>query len=419
MAYSRKEFGCDLLKYLANDQEKKMKSALLACLIIIIVAPAIISPTRVAAKQEQLAGSITALCPPGVYLTPPNNCLPLGPSSFLTDMARLGLTIPAKPIPVKKPDPELAFLPYYYAKLQDQSAMIYSSSEDAIADQSPVGSVSWGEGFKFISYSDIVDNNGDNKPEAFYLRNGGWVSSRDVQTRWGATPKFQGLEITEPPEHSFGWVIPVNATIESKRTPSYKTQDLTGRIYDAYQVIPIYNAVNAEGMDWFMVGPDEWVEGRQVARVVNNPIPPQGVTNGRWIEVNLFEQTMTVYDQGKMIFATMIASGIKPYYTRPGLFQIFNKKESTLMSGAFESDRSDFYYLEDVPWTIYYDEARALHGAYWRAKMGYPQSHGCVNLTPGDSHWLFNWANVGDLVYVWDPSGETPTDPKAYTQGGA
>ena len=89
------------------------------------------------------------------------------------------------------------------------------------------------------------------------------------------------------------------------------------------------------------------------------------------------------------------------------------------MSGAFEGDRSDFYYLEDVPWTIYYDEARALHGAYWRAKMGYPQSHGCVNLTPGDAHLLFNWANVGDWVYFWDPSGETPVDPEAYTQGGA
>ena len=51
--------------------------------------------------------------------------------------------------------------------------------------------------------------------------------------------------------------------------------------------------------------------------------------------------------------------------------------------------------------------------------LGFPQSHGCVNLTVGDSRWIFDWAQEGDWVYVWDPSGKTPVDPNAYTQGGA
>ena len=89
------------------------------------------------------------------------------------------------------------------------------------------------------------------------------------------------------------------------------------------------------------------------------------------------------------------------------------------MSGSFEPDRSDAYYLESVPWTMYYDGSRALHGAYWRANLGFPQSHGCVNMSLADSHWLFNWAKDGDYVYVWDPSGRTPVDPQVYTKGGA
>ncbi len=76
------------------------------------------------------------------------------------------------------------------------------------------------------------------------------------------------------------------------------------------------------------------------------------------------------------------------------------------------------YYIEDVPWTMYFDGPRALHGAFWRTRFGYPQSHGCVNLSVGDAHWLFNWANVGDWVWVHDPTGQTPTDPSLY-QGGA
>lgn len=167
-----------------------------------------------------------------------------------------------------------------------------------------------------------------------------------------------------------------------------------------------------------MVGPDEWLPQNMVARVLPNTTPPVGVTGNRWIEVNLDEQTLAVYENRELVFATLIASGLEPFWTRPGLFQISSKLETTPMRGAFEADRSDAYYLEDVPWTMYFDDARALHGAYWRANLGFPQSHGCVNLSVGDSHWLFDWAGVGDYVYVWDPSGKTPTDPGLYGSGG-
>ena len=116
---------------------------------------------------------------------------------------------------------------------------------------------------------------------------------------------------------------------------------------------------------------------------------------------------------------TLIASGLEPFWTRPGLFQIYEKHETTPMRGSFEADRSDAYYLEDVPWTMYFDNARAIHGAYWHNKFGAVLSHGCVNLSVGDSHWVFDWAEAGDWVYVWDPSGKTPTDPAAYGDGGA
>jgi lipoprotein-anchoring transpeptidase ErfK/SrfK len=167
-----------------------------------------------------------------------------------------------------------------------------------------------------------------------------------------------------------------------------------------------------------MLGPDEWAPAKYVARVKPNPTPPAGVTGSRWIEVNLFDQTLAVYDQGQMVFATIIASGADPFWTRPGVFKIFEKHDTTPMRGAFEADSSDAYYLEDVPWTMYFDGARALHGAYWRAKMGFQQSHGCVNLTVGDARWLYDWGQIDDYVYVWDPSGKTPTDDAMYSSGG-
>lgn len=140
---------------------------------------------------------------------------------------------------------------------------------------------------------------------------------------------------------------------------------------------------------------------------------------GRWISVNLFEQTLAVYEQGELVYATLISSGLRGWWTRPGAFQVYLKLEKDTMRGAFEADRSDYYYLEDVPWVLYYDDARALHGTYWHNNFGYPQSHGCVNLAPADAHWIFNWAEEGTWVYVWDPSGETPTGEDQYGSGGA
>ncbi len=170
-------------------------------------------------------------------------------------------------------------------------------------------------------------------------------------------------------------------------------------------------------MTWYQVAPDAWVNSMKF-RVVNvNPTRPEGVEADRWIEINLLQQTLSVYEDGQLIFATLIASGVENFYTQPGVFQIYEKKPLELMQGAFEADRSDFYFLQDVPWTMYFDQARALHAAYWRTFFGYPQSHGCVNLSPGDAKWLFEWADVGETVWVHDPSGRTPTDAEYYGPG--
>ena len=33
----------------------------------------------------------------------------------------------------------------------------------------------------------------------------------------------------------------------------------------------------------------------------------------------------------------------------------------------------------------------ALHAAYWHDRFGEPKSGGCVNLSPRDAKWLFEW----------------------------
>ena len=124
--------------------------------------------------------------------------------------------------------------------------------------------------------------------------------------------------------------------VEIKRTPGYDTADYTGRLLNLYDIVQVFATEQINGETWYMIGPDEWVPGKFVARVLPNPTPPAGVTGDRWIEVNLFDQTLAVYDQRRLVFATLIASGAEPFWTRPGVFQIFEKHEAAPMTGAFE-----------------------------------------------------------------------------------
>jgi lipoprotein-anchoring transpeptidase ErfK/SrfK len=316
-------------------------------------------------------------------------------------MAALGLTFPPTPLPASKPDPSLAQIPYRY---------FHVISDDPVPVGSGPGGAGGGQslfpGFVYIGYSDRVDTGHG----IFYLmQNGGWIPGKGEKV--GEIPAFQGLEFTRTPRNSFGWTF---EDIPIVSAPGYGASS-TGTHLAPFTVIQIYATQTADGADWNMIGLGQWVEARKVAQVVIDTNPPEGSNNTpRWIDVNLAEQTLAVYDNYQLVFATMIATGVEPFWTRPGIFQIAQKKASETMRN---NDPSDFYYLEDVPWTMYFDGPRALHGAYWRTRFGYPQSHGCVNLSVGDAHWLFNWAHEGDWVYVHDPTGQTPTDPSLYKAG--
>ena len=376
-----------------------VKSLLLIILFIVVMTESTRNRIAVAQSSEPESGAV--VCLPDVYLTPPDDCLPTGPSIYLAELAKLGLTIPARPFPASKADPELIRLPYRYFYLEKDYVPILSEPAGNETGQAFL------PGFVYVSYNDRVDTG---HGIYYMLENGSWIPGKG--TRIGEYSAFQGLEFQSTPRNAFAWPLPFYTdSIPVYSAPGYSAP-LTDRIlYPYVDIVQVYDTKNADGVDWNMIGPNEWVEARIMATVTPNPTAPEGVTIGRWIDVDLAEQTLAVYDNYELVFATVIASGLEPFWTRPGLFQIYSKKEIETMRN---SDPTDFYYLDNVPWTMYFDKARALHGAYWRTRFGYPQSHGCVNLSVGDSHWLFNWAHEGDYVYVHDPSGLTPTDPALY-----
>jgi hypothetical protein len=346
------------------------------------------------------------LCSPQTQLRHPRQCPPAGPSGVRAELARQGLS-PLRPLPISTLDLNLGYLPFTYRRLESDGTSVYSTAEDAASGAGAAGGIEGG--FVYISWSECQVIN----DTAVYLTAAGYIRGGS-ECKQIALPSFHGLSFSRTPSRAFGWVL---GTTDVRTAPG-TASPVTGQRY-RFEIVQIFDRQDAEDRTWVMIGPESWVAARDVAAVTPDPAPPEGVQADRWISINLFEQTLAVYEQGRLVFATMVSTGLRGWWTQPGTFQVYAKLERDDMSGAFEADRSDYYLVQDVPWVLYYDKARALHGAYWHNGYGYTRSHGCVNLSPTDAHWLFNWAEEGTYVHVFDPSGQTPTDPKTYGDGGA
>ena len=392
-----------------------MKASVFVRWLIILSVAAGIAPASAnasaslpstSAATSSSAAAASYLCSPQTQLRDERRCPAIGPSAARADLARQGIN-PLRPLPIVGLDPDLSYVPFNYRKLDGNGTHLYSTAQDAAHGASASGTIDAGLVWVSWSQCQVI---GD---RAVYLTASGYIRGGS-DCKQAEMPSFHGLAFSRTPSGPFGWVL---GTTKVRTAPGTAAPITGQRTRD--KVVQILEWAEADDLSWAKIGPEAWVAAKDVAAVTPDPERPEGVESDRWISINLFEQTLAVYEQGRLVFATMVTTGLRGWWTQPGTFQVYAKLERDDMAGAFEADRSDYYLLQDVPWVLYYDKARALHGAYWRTSYGYPGSHGCVNMSPTDAHWIFNWAEEGTYVHVFDPSGQTPTDPKTYSEGGA
>lgn len=229
------------------------------------------------------------------------------------------------------------------------------------------------------------------------LGNGHWVSSQHVQD--ADVSELTGVEIVGSLTHHYAWMV---RTARPSSYPGGPPNENLDRIRQ-YTLLTIYGTEIVDGWEWYMVGPGQWLQQTRVAKL--QPVArPEGVApNELWIAIDLFEQTALAFEGDTPVFATLISSGLPQWSTNEGLFEIYIRAVSTPMSGA--TGQPDFYFIQNVPWVMYFDNDIALHGTYWHDAFGYRQSHGCVNLSIMDSWWLYQWSaqapNGAAKVYVY------------------
>lgn len=213
---------------------------------------------------------------------------------------------------------------------------------------------------------------------------GRWVRASDVRILPSARFRgayWNGLYDDGAMPQQFGFILNYDTHVHD--TPDPDANDLD--FYQKYSWVPLYGMQNG----WWNIGDNAWIWQDFVRPVRWQPRPAGVGPNDKWIDINLTQQTVAAYEGDRMVFATLTSTGKRTTPTVTGLFAVHSKYITHTMKGMSETGT---YYLEEVPWTLYFHQAYALHGAYWHDGFGAIRSAGCVNLSPVDARWLFNWA---------------------------
>lgn len=258
------------------------------------------------------------------------------------------------------------------------------------------------EGFNFVTALEQIDGwtkiNGDE-----------WVQSAHVQESNWVVSSFTGYELPDglPENYTIAWAL---VNMYPSAEPGGDPSEDFDFIY-RYTTLYIDEVATVDGHRWYHIGSGQWVHQFNVAKILPLQNIPNDVDTDKWIAIDLYEQTLTAYEGTKPVFATLVATGLDRWPTYEGTFNIYYRSQRKYMSWGTVGD--DFYSLEEVPWTMFFDEGRALHGAYWHDGFGYRRSHGCVNMSITDAKWLYDWVaddmgsrasadvEVGPAVFVY------------------
>ena len=209
--------------------------------------------------------------------------------------------------------------------------------------------------------------------------------------------KFQGVELD-----GNEWKLPVAWVYGGKKTaPSYEI-DTDAKKTKPAKAIEVFAPIQLTGREIEISGitysetrAGPWVKNIHV-RVTHPGAPPADLRPGeRWVDVNLKQQTLVVFEGTRAVYATLISSGKestikdKDHATPSGQWRIREKHVTTTMDGDGSAAGDLPYSIEDVPFVMYFHASYALHGAFWHRNFGVQMSHGCVNLAPLDAKWVF------------------------------
>ncbi|MCK5413007.1 MAG: L,D-transpeptidase [Candidatus Pacebacteria bacterium] len=122
------------------------------------------------------------------------------------------------------------------------------------------------------------------------------------------------------------------------------------------------------------------------------------LTEGKYIDVSIENQAMTLFENGMKVNQFLISSGKYGMSTPLGIFSVKRKEINhwSTSYGLWMPYSMQFfgpYYIHELPyWPSGHREGED--------HLGIRVSHGCIRLGVGSAKYVFDWSEVGTVLYI-------------------
>jgi lipoprotein-anchoring transpeptidase ErfK/SrfK len=135
----------------------------------------------------------------------------------------------------------------------------------------------------------------------------------------------------------------------------------------------------------------------------------EGEVAEKYIEIDLSQQKMYLWEGGENVAVHRVSSGLY-YATPPGHYQILNKANNAYsyiyhvwmpfwMAFSLDPQVNAYLGIHELP---YWVDGVGQEIRRPRDFIGSPHTGGCVSLDVGEAELVYNWAEVGTPVWIFE-----------------
>lgn len=188
-------------------------------------------------------------------------------------------------------------------------------------------------------------------------------------------------------------------------------------LIDSSQTIADYQYIIGQLNNWqtnfqaYQANFNDKTPYNQVHQTDTQLLQKYGYTSGKVIVVSLSEQAMRVYQDGKLVNAFQVVTGMPDHPSLPGTWWIESRMTNIKFTSGKKPGQEGYYPDTPIAFALqYHSDGYFIHQSWWRTLYGpdmqfphmdpggssfaYQGSHGCVNMSTPDVQWIYNFATV-------------------------
>jgi hypothetical protein len=139
------------------------------------------------------------------------------------------------------------------------------------------------------------------------------------------------------------------------------------------------------------------------------------ITSGRAVMVSLREQVARFYENGNLVYWSLVTTGRPELPSWPGYHTAFLRLSPTIFTSPDPAGSPNYYQPTPIHYAVEYAEnGYFLHDAWWRHEFGQytnlPHrdpaafnggSHGCVNFPLENMQWVYDFVALGTPIILY------------------